>query len=372
MLTPHSAGMRQCTALSRNVPGTPEPRGSRQGELGPEVLNMSSRRRLSRTLTDAFASEIGGHVGAASALFEPAAGAAHQFRRIPVERIRARGDAPRRTVDTERLAELTDSVRTHGVLQPIRVRPCGTGTYEIIAGERRWLAAQQAGLRNIPAVVAVADDEQAFVESLIENVQREDLNAVDRACALQQLRVNLGLQSWEEVGRIIGLSRQHVHNLLRIADLPAPMQDDVRAGDLTEKHCRALLRLRHDPDAQQHLWQRIHDEQLSGDGAVAEAKRTWTARRAGTADAESERPAPARPRIGVVVDALVEALGAATDAELRDAQAQLAALHRQLDALLSPNQTAAMPVISALGSPVDGSVEEWRPLLLPVAGQHSG
>jgi ParB family transcriptional regulator, chromosome partitioning protein len=334
---------------------------------------MSSRRRLSRTLTDAFASEIGSDIGAASALFESAAGSAHHFRRIPVERIRARADALRSTVDADRLTELTDSVRTHGVLQPIRVRPCAAGHYEIIAGERRWLAAQHAGLRNIPAVVVVADDAQAFVESLIENVQREDLNAVDRACALQQLRVNLGLQSWEEVGRVIGLSRQHVHNLLRIADLPAAMQDDVRAGDLTEKHCRALLRLRHDPAAQQQLWYRIHDEQLTGDGALAEARRTWTARDGGSVDAVggAVRPASARARIGVVIDALVEALGAASDDELAAAQVQLRELHRHLGTLLSAPEATATPVISPLAG-VGGPAEEWRPVLLPVAGQHSG
>jgi ParB/RepB/Spo0J family partition protein len=311
------------------------------------------------------------------------------------------------------------------VLQPIRVRPCGAGSYEIVAGERRWRAARDAGLRDIPAVVVAADDTQAHVESLIENVQREDLNAVDRAHALQQLRVNLGLQSWEEVGQVIGVTRQHVHNLLRITALPPHMQDDVRAGDLTEKHCRALLRLRDDADAQQELWERIHADSLTGDGAIAESRRVFGGRdrddasmrgvparggaahggyagdgfagdgsalngsaRDGAAEHRSARngfacdgspadgsaqdtfsgPAPAfavapRPRLSVVADALIEALADATDTDVLASVDSLVELHARLSARLAGVRLPAEP--TAAGPAVD----EWRPVLVPVA-QH--
>jgi ParB family transcriptional regulator, chromosome partitioning protein len=335
---------------------------------------MSSRRRLTHSLTDAFSSGVQRERRGTSVLFEPAE-AAQQFRRVPVDRIAPRADSPRRTLDATRLDELADSVRAHGVLQPIRVRPSAPGMYEIVAGERRWLAARQAGLRNIPAVVVVADDDQAFIEALIENVQREDLNAVDRAHALQQLRVNLGLQSWEDVGRLLGVSRQHVHNLLRVTALPEPMQDDVRAGDLTEKHCRALLRLRDTPDAQADLWERIHSEGLSGDSAIAEAKRVYAPRPAG-ADADSTGgPTPARRpvgRIAAVAEALLEALDDATGAELDAAHTQLTELHSRLGAVLAAAVSDGAAPVAAVTADGVSDTEEWRPVLVPIAHHHAG
>ncbi len=318
---------------------------------------MSSRRRISHRLTDAFASPVNPRSGADAALFGGAGGAAEHFRRIPIDRIRARDGGPRRSIDPDRLAELAESIRAHGVLQPIRLRARGAGEYEIIAGERRWLAAQQAGLRMVPAVIAVTDDDQAYVESLIENVQREDLNPVDRALALKQLRVNLGLQSWEEVGRVIGVSRQHVHNLLRIGELPERIQEDVRAGDLSEKHCRALLRLRDDPEAQEELWEQIHRDSLSGDAAIAESKRVFRSAHDGEA-APAPVAAPARPRVGAAVDALVQALGQATLEEVAAARRELLELHALIGDMLEPM--------------ADMSQEpSWRPVLIPVAGHHA-
>jgi ParB family transcriptional regulator, chromosome partitioning protein len=303
------------------------------------------------------------------ALFGGSAGSADHFRRIPIDRIRPRSTATRRTVDAERLAELAESIRTHGVLQPIRLRPRGAGEYEIIAGERRWRAAQQAGLRQVPALIAVTDDDQADVESLIENVQREDLNAVDRALALKRLRVNLGLRSWEDVGRVIGLTRQHVHNLLRVTELPAPMQDDVRAGDLTEKHCRALLRLRADPDAQAGLWEQIHRETLRGDAAIAESKRVH---RAAPRD---DAVLPRRPRIGAAVDALVRVLGQATAGDVAAARAELVELHALIGGVLAAASVGTVPAaaITPLGavSDVPGDAG-WRPVLIPAVGGQAG
>jgi ParB family chromosome partitioning protein len=345
------------------------------------VHRMRSRRRLSHKLTDAFSGVVGTELGAAAALFDGAAGTGH-FRRIPLDRIRPREDHARTSLDATALEELTESIRHHGVLQPIRVRSCGAGRYEIVAGERRWAAAQQAGLRTIPAVIAVADDAQAYVESLIENVQREDLNALDRANALRYLRVNLGLRSWEEVGHVVGITRQHVHNLLRIAALPEPMQDDVRAGSLSEKHSRALLALREDPSAQSELWERIHRDVLSGDAAMVAARElrsevsVTASRRAGrpggddmvAADDESDEGlAPPALPLATAVDLLLESLAQADAAEVEMQRSRLEELRLELSAVLG-RPAAPLP---APGS-VSAEGGQWQPVLVSVVGNQAG
>src|SRR2546430_8305485 len=166
-----------------------------------------------------------------------------RLRWLPIDSIDLSVDQPRRVFNEEALDELTDSVRQYGVLQPIRVRMCGE-RHQVVAGHRRVMAARRAGLDSVPAVVAGRDDNRALIEALIENIQREELNPIDRGEALQRLRVNLGAQSWEEVGRVIGISRRHVYHLLNIAALPDPIRADIQAGNVNEKHGRALLRLR--------------------------------------------------------------------------------------------------------------------------------
>lgn len=205
---------------------------------------------------------------------------------IPLARVRPNPEQPRRSTGSDGITELAASIREHGVLQPIRVRRV-EGEFEIIAGERRWRAAQEAGLDVIPAVVAQVDDASVFIQALVENVQREDLNAVDRARALVRLRAALGLSSWEEVGRRIGIGRVHVHRLLGVQELPDAIQDDLRSGELTEKHARALLMLRTQPEAQRALWTRIREESLSGNAALEAARGP----RATTAPA-GQRPLP--------------------------------------------------------------------------------
>jgi RNA polymerase sigma-B factor len=194
------------------------------------------------------------------------------LRWLPVEALSPRADQPRQTIPAATLAELADSIRQWGILQPLRVREGGEHGYEIIAGERRWSAAKGLGMREIPALVVTTDEEGAFIESLTENIQREDLNPVERARALQRLRVSLGSQTWEDVGRVVGITRRHVHHLLNVTRLPAEMQGDVRAGDLTEKHARALLLLRTSPVEQRRVWQRIHADRLSGEAALEVAR----------------------------------------------------------------------------------------------------
>src|SRR5579884_3437034 len=356
--------------LTFRAPGSgtaaPSHRRRMPASLPGASFNVStSRRRLSRSLTDAFSGSVPSELGGASALFEQGPGTGH-FRNIPIDRIRPGGDRPRRSVDPDALNELAASIRAHGVLQPIRVRTAGGGRYEIIAGERRWIAARQAGLRVIPALIAASDDEHAYVESLVENVQREDLNAVDRAHALRHLRVNLGLQSWEEVGRVLGITRQHVFNLLRVTQLPEPIQVDVRAGAPSEKHARALLLLRDDPEAQSRLWERIHDDELSGDAALDAAQRS---RRHTSATARREVHPGA---------ALLAALEGAAPGELLPSRGRLEELQERLASLLTappasrervpPAAMGAVPVGHA--SAVNG--EEWRSIVAPAAGNPAG
>ncbi|HEX6492951.1 MAG TPA: ParB/RepB/Spo0J family partition protein, partial [Candidatus Dormibacteraeota bacterium] len=254
----------------------------------------------------------------------------------PVQSIRPRPDQPRRRVDARGLEELTRSVGVHGVLQPIRVRRRGVDSYEIIAGERRWRAARGAGLPDIPAIIVEADDERAYVEALIENIQREELNAVDRAHALTRLRAGLGLRSWQEVGEVVGITRQHIHNLLNVTRLPEPIREDIRAGALSEKHARALMRLQPHPPLQRLLWERIHTEHLSG-RAADEAARTMGTRLAPRAAGD----APARGAgLGALVEATMGALAAARPEEVRAASAGLAGLHRRLGEVLGRERAA--------------------------------
>jgi ParB family chromosome partitioning protein len=258
------------------------------------------------------------------------------MQRLPLQSIRPRPDQPRRRIDAGGLEELTRSVAVHGVLQPIRVRRRAEDSYEIVSGERRWRAARAAGLQDIPAIVVEADDDRAYVEALIENIQREELNAVDRAHALTRLRTGLGLRSWQEVGEVVGITRQHIHNLLNVTRLPEPIRDDIRAGALSEKHARALMRLQTHPPLQRLLWERIHTEHLSG-RAADEAARSMGAR----AEPRSTAVAPVRGAgLSGLVDAIVAALGAAPAAEIRAASASLARLHRRLGEVLGREQPA--------------------------------
>lgn len=159
---------------------------------------------------------------------------------IPVVDIVANPRQPRRDFDPERLEELTQSVRDRGVLQPILVRPMGGGHYEIVAGERRWRAAQAAGLHEIPALVRDLDDAAALEVSIVENVQRADLNAIEEALSYHRLIEEFG-HTQEVVGNLVGKSRSHVANLIRLLDLAPPVRLAVIEGKITMGHARALL-----------------------------------------------------------------------------------------------------------------------------------
>jgi ParB family chromosome partitioning protein len=161
---------------------------------------------------------------------------------IAVDRLRAGKYQPRTRMDETSLAELADSIREQGVMQPILVRPVDGGRFEIVAGERRWRAAQIAGLREVPVLVKAVPDQAALALSLIENIQREDLNPLEEAQGLQRLIAEFGL-THEEAARAVGRSRSAVSNLLRLTQLAKPVQDYLLGNALEMGHARALLSL---------------------------------------------------------------------------------------------------------------------------------
>ena len=161
---------------------------------------------------------------------------------IPIEFIQPGKYQPRTYFAEESIAELSDSIKAQGVIQPIVLRPIGDDRYEIIAGERRWRAAQLAGIEKIPAVIRTVDDESALAMSLIENIQREDLNPLEEATALQRLIDDFQF-THQEVADAVGKSRSAVTNTLRLTQLALPVAEMLVAGDLEMGHARALLTL---------------------------------------------------------------------------------------------------------------------------------
>jgi ParB family chromosome partitioning protein len=161
---------------------------------------------------------------------------------LPLDLIQRGKYQPRRDIDPESLQELADSIRAQGVMQPIVVRPIADRKYEIIAGERRWRATQLAGLDKIPALIREVPDSAAIAMSLIENIQREDLNPIEEAAALMRLQQEFELTQ-QEVANAIGKSRSTVANLLRLMSLQEDVRKLVEHGDLEMGHARALLGL---------------------------------------------------------------------------------------------------------------------------------
>jgi len=169
-------------------------------------------------------------------------------RELPAEKIHPRKDQPRKKFDEDTMQELASSIREHGILQPVLVRPVENG-YEIIAGERRWRAAQLAGLTHVPVVVRDIDDRQAAEISLIENIQRDDLTVVEEAKAYRMLAEQFGYTQ-ETIAEKIGKSRAYVANTLRILNLPEEILQMLERGELSAGHVRPLLAL---PTAEEQL-----------------------------------------------------------------------------------------------------------------------
>jgi ParB family chromosome partitioning protein len=192
-----------------------------------------ARSRLGRGL----ASLIGDVGGEAAHLERPRA-----QRKVPIEYLKPNPRNPRRAFSESELQELSDSIRQHGVIQPIAVRPVkGTpDRYEIIAGERRWRASQMAGLHEVPIVPLDVSDSDALELAIIENVQREDLNAMEEAQGYHAL-ANEFKRTQDDIAKIVGKSRSHVANMMRLTKLPDEVQAHIVSGELSAGHARALL-----------------------------------------------------------------------------------------------------------------------------------
>jgi ParB family transcriptional regulator, chromosome partitioning protein len=246
---------------------------------------------------------------------EGAKGSEQELRELPIELISPNPKQPRRGFDQESLEALAGSLGERGVLQPVLVRPKPGGTYELVAGERRWRAARIAGLESIPAIVGEREDAHALEVALVENMAREDLSPIEEARACAALVEELGLTR-EDVGRRVGRSRVAVSNLMRLLDLPDEAIELVQQGALSAGHGRALL-LAEDHAARRRLaraaagqgWSvRVTEERARESNAEAErggiARRGRTARRAHPDQEQAARE-------------IAEALGGALGAEVQ-------------------------------------------------------
>src|SRR5687767_14524425 len=164
------------------------------------------------------------------------------LRNVPVDELQPGKYQPRSHMDQEPLAELAESIKAQGVMQPILVRPLAAGRYEIVAGERRWRAARMAGLTTVPALVKDIPDQQALAAALIENIQREDLNPLEEATGIQRLVQEFSL-THQAIAETLGRSRAAVTNLLRLLELAPPVREMLADGRLGMGHARALLAL---------------------------------------------------------------------------------------------------------------------------------
>lgn len=232
---------------------------------------------------------------------EVAAGKEHS--RLPLASLTPNSNQPRTYFDEQALEELTESIRAQGIIQPILVRPIHGGTaqrYEIVAGERRWRAAQKAGLTEVPVIIRELTDDDVLAVALIENIQREDLNAVEEALAIEKLRQTLGL-SQDELAKRLGKSRSAIANALRLLQLPEQVLQSITDGAISAGHARALLSIT-DAAAQAALHQAMLTQDLSvraAESAVTYWKRHQTLPEGLMAEhaAEAHEPTPrsARP-----------------------------------------------------------------------------
>ena len=195
--------------------------------------------------------------GLDSILFDNSANSAPSSTAISVSRLEARAEQPRKNFDQQSLQALAESIRTHGVLQPLIVRESGNGFYQIVAGERRFRAAKLAGLTEVPIVVVTTDDLTTAQLALVENVQREDLNAAEEAFAYRELS-EVWHMTQEEIAAKIGKSRSAVANAIRLTELPGELMELLRTGAISAGHARALLAVE-DREAQLRLVETASD-----------------------------------------------------------------------------------------------------------------
>jgi ParB family chromosome partitioning protein len=274
--------------------------GTRKGGLG---------RGLAALIPTAPAdARAGDPTPAPDALANRIVGAAYQ--ELPIAAIVPNPRQPRQVFDEEALAELTHSIREFGLLQPIVVRPLGNGRYELIMGERRWRAAQQADLDRIPAIVRSTADDAMLRDALLENIHRVQLNPLEEAAAYQQLLDDFGV-THEQLATRIGRSRPVITNTIRLLKLPVTVQRRVAVGVLSAGHARALLSLE-EPNAQEDLAARIVAEGLS----VRATEEAVTLSRTQPVKAPA-KPAASRPMRAPGVQHLAERLSDTFDTRVK-------------------------------------------------------
>ena len=210
---------------------------------------------------------------------------------LPISQVEPGLKQPRKRFDEESLQDLADSIRIHGIIQPLTVRRLSSGYYQIIAGERRWRAAKLAGLNEIPAVIIEADDRKVMELGLIENLQREDLNPIEEANGYKVLVEEYGLTQ-EEVAQRVGKSRPAVANALRLLALPDPVHLLLEEGKLSAGHARAILAVP-SGELQKKLAQKVIAEELSVRQTEALAKRL------SAGEKEAPSPASAGPDLSI-------------------------------------------------------------------------
>jgi ParB family chromosome partitioning protein len=226
-----------------------------------------------------------------------------ELREVPIDLIQRGRFQPRRDMDPAALQELADSIRQQGVMQPVVIRPIAEGRYELIAGERRWRATQMAGLDSIPAIIRDVPDEAAIAMALIENIQRENLNPIEEAFALQRLQDEFGLTQ-AQVAEAVGKSRTTITNLLRLIGLSEDVRIMLEHGDLEMGHGRAMLTLA--PELQMQVAKQVVAKSLSVRQTEALVRRVQQE----TPDSKARKKGALDPNIRALQDDLAERLGA--------------------------------------------------------------
>ena len=226
-----------------------------------------------------------------------------KLREIDIDRIVPNTQQPRKYFNDEGLNELADSIRVHGVIQPIIVQPLPDNFYELIAGERRWRAAQRVGMLRLPAIVREQDGDSSLEIALIENLQREDLNPIEEAQAYEKLIVEFGLTQ-EEVARRVGKSRVTITNMLRLLRLPPEVQQWISEDRLTTGHAKALLSLT-DLSSMLDAARKI----IQGSYSVRQAEMLVSRYGKGGSNGIADEPEGVDPNVKAAIHALEQALG---------------------------------------------------------------
>ena len=257
---------------------------------------------------------------------DPAAAKSAGVRMMQIAHIQPNPDQPRRHFDETALNELAASIAARGLIQPIVVRPHPhNSAYQIVAGERRWRAAQRARLHDVPVIVRELSDADTLELAIVENIQRQDLNAIEEAQAYQKLSTVYG-HTQEALGKLVGKSRSHVANLLRLLELPEPVRDMVADGRLSMGHARALITA---PNAEA-----LAEEVVRRDLSVRDTERLARAGKNGSGAPRPSRPAgPADADVGALERQLGDILGLKVVIEHGDKGGRISVSYSTLDQL---------------------------------------